>query len=42
MLPETMVSNRSIVVVLTEPKSSLANFIDNAKNNIVLVEVSAK
>ena len=42
MLPETLVSNRGIVVVPTEPKTSLANFIDNAKNNIVLIEASAK
>ena len=42
MLPETLMSNRGIVVVPTESKSSLANFIDNAKNNIVLIEVSAK
>jgi hypothetical protein len=42
MLPETLVSNRGIVVVPTESKSSLANFIDNAKNNIVLIEASAK
>ena len=42
MLPETLVSNRGIVVVPSEPKNSLANFIDNAKNNIVLIEASAK
>ena len=42
MLPETLVSNRGIVVVPTEPKNSLANFIDNAKKNIVLIEASAK
>jgi hypothetical protein len=42
MLPETLVSNRGIVVVSTEPKNSLANFIDNAKKNIVLIEASAK
>ena len=42
MLPETLVSNRGIVVVPTDPKNSLANFIDNAKNNIVLIEASAK
>ena len=41
-LPETLVSNRGIVVVPTESKSSLANFIDNAKNNIVLIEASVK
>ena len=42
MLPETLVSNRGIVVVPTEPKNSLANFIDNAKKNIVLIEASTK
>jgi hypothetical protein len=42
MLSETLVSNRGIVVVPTEPKNSLANFIDNAKKNIVLIEASAK
>ena len=42
MLPETLVSNRGIVVVPSEPKNSLANFIDKAKNNIVLIEASAK
>jgi S1-C subfamily serine protease len=42
MLPETLVSNRGIVVVPSEPKNSLANFIDKAKNNIVLIEVSTK
>jgi S1-C subfamily serine protease len=42
MLPETLVSNRGIVVVPSEPKNSLANFIDKAKNNIVLIEASTK
>jgi S1-C subfamily serine protease len=42
MLPETLVSNRGIVVVPSEPKNSLANFIDKAKNNIALIEVSTK
>ena len=42
MLPETLVSNRGIVVVPSELKNSLANFIDKAKNNIVLIEVSTK
>ena len=42
MLPETLVSNRGIVVVPTEPKNSLANFIDKAKNNIVLIEARTK
>ena len=42
MLPETLVSNRGIVVVPSEPKNSLANFIDKAKNNIVLIEATSK
>ena len=42
MLPETLVSNRGIVVVPSEPKNSLANFIDKAKNNIVLIEASSE
>jgi len=42
MLPETLVSNRGIVVVPTEPKNSLASFINKAKNNIVLIEASTK
>ena len=42
MLPETLVSNRGIVVVPIEPKNSLANFIDKAKNNIVLIEANTK
>ena len=42
MLPETLVSNRGIVVVPSEPKNSLANFIDKAKNNIVLIETTGK
>ena len=42
MLPETLVSNRGIVVIQSEPKNSLANFIDNAKNNIVLIEASSE
>jgi S1-C subfamily serine protease len=42
MLPETLFSNRGIVVVPTESKNSLTNFIDNAKNNIVLIEAIAK
>ena len=42
MLPETLVSNRGIVVVPSEPKNSLANFIDKAKNNIVLIEARSE
>ena len=33
---------KGVVVVPTEPKNSLANFIDKAKNNIVLIEASTK
>jgi TonB family protein len=40
MLPETFVALRGIVVVPSEPENSLANFIDKAKNNIVLIEAS--
>ena len=42
MLPETLVSNRGIVVVPTEPENTLANFIEKAKKNIVLIEASTK
>ena len=42
MLSETLVTNRGIVVVPTEPNKSLANFIDKTKNNIVLIEASTK
>ena len=42
MLPETLIAPRGIVVVPTEPKNSLANFIEKAKNNIVLIEAIAK
>ena len=42
MLPETLMSNRGIVIVPSEPKNSLANFIDKAKNNIVLIEASSE
>lgn len=38
MLPETMIASRSIVVVPTDPKNNLANFIDKVKKNIVLIE----
>jgi len=38
MLPETFITTRGIVVIPTEFKNSLANFIDKAKNNIVLIE----
>ena len=42
MLPQTLIALRGIIVVPTEPKNSLANFIDNAKNNIVLIEASSE
>jgi S1-C subfamily serine protease len=42
MLPQALIASRGIVVVPTEPKNSLANFIDNAKKNIVLIEASTK
>ena len=42
MLLQTLIASRGIVVVPTEPKKSLANFIDNAKKNIVLIEASSK
>ena len=42
MLLQTLIASRGIVVVPTEPKNSLANFIDNAKKNIVLIEANTK
>jgi hypothetical protein len=42
MLPETLISNRGIVVVPSKSKNSLANFIDKVKNNIVLTEASSE
>ena len=42
ILPETLVSNRGIVVVPTEPENTLANFIEKAKKNIVLIEANTK
>ena len=38
MLPETFIASRSIVVVPSEPDNTLANFIEKAKKNIVLIE----
>ena len=42
MLPETLIASRGISVVPTEPENSLGNFIDKAKNNIVLIEATSK
>lgn len=38
MLPQTLIASRGIVVVPTEPENTLANFIEKAKKNIVLIE----
>jgi len=38
MLPETMIASRWIMVVPTDPQNTLANFIEKAKKNIVLIE----
>ena len=38
MLPQTLIASRGIVVVPSEPESTLANFIEKAKKNIVLIE----
>ena len=42
MLPETLIACRGITVVPTEPENSLGNFIDKAKNNIVLIKATSK
>ena len=42
MLPETLVASRGISVVPTEPENSLSNFIERAKNNVVLIEAVSK
>jgi S1-C subfamily serine protease len=42
MLPETLVASRGIAVVPTGPQKVLSNFIDRAKNNIVLIEALIK
>ena len=38
MLPQTLIASRGIVVVPSEPENTLANFIEKAKRNIVLIE----
>ena len=39
MLPETLIASRGgIVIVPTNPKNNLANFIERAKKNIVRIE----
>jgi len=38
MLPETLIASRGIVIAPVDPKNSLANFIEKAKKNIVLIE----
>jgi S1-C subfamily serine protease len=40
MLPQTLIASRGIVVVPAEPKNTLANFIEKAKKNIVLIEAT--
>tara|TARA_B100000676_G_C18032031_1_gene819328 strand:+ start:666 stop:1709 length:1044 start_codon:yes stop_codon:yes gene_type:complete len=40
MLPETFIASRGIVVIPSEPENTLANFIEKAKNNIVLIEAT--
>jgi len=37
-LPQTLIASRGIMVVPTEPENTLANFIEKAKKNIVLIE----
>ncbi len=38
MLPQTLIASRGIMVVPTEPENTLANFIEKAEKNIVLIE----
>tara|TARA_B100000686_G_scaffold346224_1_gene432455 strand:- start:549 stop:1928 length:1380 start_codon:yes stop_codon:yes gene_type:complete len=38
MLPEAMIASRGIVVIPSEPENTLANFIEKAKKNVVLIE----
>ena len=38
MLPQTLIASRGIMVIPTEPENTLANFIEKAKKNIVLIE----
>ena len=40
MLPETLIASRGIVIVPKEPENTLANFIEKAKKNIVLIEAT--
>ena len=42
MLPEILIASRGISVVPTEPENSLGNFIEKAKNNIVLIKATSK
>ena len=42
MLPETLIASRGISVVPTEHENSLSNFIEKAKNNVVLIEAVSK
>ena len=38
MLPQTLIASRGIIIVPAESDSTLANFIEKAKKNIVLIE----
>ena len=38
MFPQTLIASRGIMVVPAEPENTLANFIEKAKKNIVLIE----
>ena len=40
MLPQTLIASRGIMVIPTEPENNLANFIEKAKKNIVLIEAT--
>jgi S1-C subfamily serine protease len=40
MLPQTLIASRGIVIVPAEPENTLANFIEKAKKNIVLIEAT--
>jgi S1-C subfamily serine protease len=42
MLPQALIASRGIMVVPTEPENTLANFIEKAKKNIVLIEATEK
>ena len=39
-IPDSLVSSRSIIVIPSESKSRISNFIDQVKNNIVRIEAS--